>query len=127
MKKYLIILSLMVSAVCSAQTATSDIWLNEFHYDEITQRGRGDSSEFIELVVRSMIVSNPAELAKYKVVLYTSGALDGQALTLGRGLPYNVSSSWYSEAETIINASTFQQCPVSNSGFTLLYKRMPVL
>jgi hypothetical protein len=42
-------------------------------------------------------------------------------------MPYNVASSWYTADETNHLLSTFQQCPVAGSGFSLLYKRLPIL
>ncbi|WP_207491769.1 T9SS type A sorting domain-containing protein [Aridibaculum aurantiacum] len=127
MKLFIASLLLLASTVCTAQTSTSDVWLNEFHYDHLTTRGNSDTAEFIELAMKSTIASNPVELAKYKVILYTGGALDETALLLGRGLPYNVSSSWYSEAETVHALTEFQQCPVANSTITLLFKKLPIL
>ena len=127
MKSIITVLTLFTVTFCTAQTSTSDVWLNEFHYDHVTMRGMGDSSEFIELAIKNTIASNPAELAKYSVILYSAGAPDNATLLLGRGLPYNVSSSWYSEAETVHSLSTFQQCPVAGTAITLLYKKMPIL
>lgn len=127
MKVILIIIGLLATIVSPAQTTTSDVWINEFHYDHATTRGDADTAEFMELAIKNSIVSNATELAKYSVIFYTSGALDPTALDLGRGLPYNVSSSWYTEGETVHSLSTFSQCPVSGSGFTLLYKKLTIL
>ncbi len=127
MKIVITLLFALVVKVATAQTSTADVWINEVHYDHVTTRGEGDSLEFIELVMKNSIVTNATELAKYTVVLYTTGALDNAALTLGRGLPYNTSSKWYTAGETTHPLTGFQQCPVAVSNFTILSKKMPVL
>lgn len=127
MKKFLVIVGLLFVINSNAQTTTSDVWINEFHYDARTLYGQPDASEFVELAIKNSIVTNASELAKYKIVLYTSGAYDNVAYNTGKGLPYNVSSSWYSDAETNHALSSFQQCPVAGTGFTLLYKTLPIL
>jgi hypothetical protein len=128
MKVFLIIIGLLTTIVTSAQPSTSDVWINEFHYDHLTTRGEGDSVEYVEIVIRKSIANNPDELSKYKLILYTSGALDAAGLMNGKnGLPYNVSSSWYNEQETVHMLSAYQQCPIANSDFTFLYKKLPIL
>ena len=125
-----IILALGFMAVVTlvkAQPTTSDAWINEFHYDGTTQYGQQDMNEFLEIAIKTTIATDPLELAKYKVILYTSGAYDAAAWTTGKGLPYNVSSLWYSQQETEHPLSSFTACPVSSTQFTLLSKPMPTL
>jgi len=126
MKVYISFLFILLSSVSFGQT-TSDIWVNEFHYDGQSNYGQTDNNEFVEIAVKTSIATNAVELAKYKLVLYTSGAYDQTAYTLGKGLPYNISSSWYSLAETEFPLNSFQSCVVPGSAFTLLSKTLPVL
>lgn len=127
MKRILVYLFFIVSTAAVGQTTTSHAWINEFHYDGITQYGQTDSNEFVEVVVRSTIATDPLELAKYKLVLYTSGAYDTAAWTTGRGVTYSASSLWYSQSETEHPLSGFTACPVIGNAFTLLSKPMPIL
>ncbi len=126
MKIFLVLLALTGSTIIKAQTA-NDVWINEFHYDGITTYGQSDVNEFIELVIKSDIAGNPAELAKYSLVLYTPGGPDITILSSGRGLPYNVASPLYTQAETVYPLSGFQSCFSGTVGFTMLSKNVSIL
>lgn len=127
MKIFLAIFVLSFATICKSQTSLSDVWINEFHYDGTSNYGTSDVNEFVEVVMKNTYASNAAELAKYKIVLYTSGALDNTAYALGRGLPYNTSSSWFTDTETTHALTSFTACPVSGTIFTILSKPLPIL
>jgi len=127
MKRLLTILCIVWGVAAWAQPTTSDIWINEFHYDGVTIYGQSDQNEFIEIVVKSSLYNNAAEMAKLKLVLYTSGALDSIGWATGRGVPYNVSSPLYSLAETEYPLSSFQSCASTSIEFTILNKPMNIL
>ena len=124
MKIFLAIVAFISFININAQTTTSDVWINEFHYDGITTYGQSDVNEFVELVMKTSIASNPTELAKYTLVLYSSRSLDNMLLTVGRGMPYNVASPLYTGAETIYPLSGFQSCPSNVAEFTMLSQSM---
>lgn len=126
MKLFLILIAFTSTMLVKAQTS-GDVWINEFHYDGMTSYGQSDQNEFVEIIIKTSISSNPAEFAKYSLVLYTSGALDNTALTLGRGLPYNTSSPLYTQAETVHPLSTFTACASGTPGFTILSKNLSIL
>lgn len=128
----------------SAQPTTTDIWINEFHYDGITTFNQSDQNEFVEVMVKRTLYTNTTEFAKLKLVLYTSSAIDQTGLLDGRGLPYNVSSRLFTVAETEYPLTGFQVCnatsneyivlskPVSNlqdlpAGFALVYNNTSVV
>jgi len=111
----------------SAQPTTADVWINEFHYDGITIYGQSDQNEFVEIVVRTTLFNNSAEMGKLKLVLYTSGAMDSLGWATGRGLPYNVSSPLYSLADTEHPLSTFQSCASTSADFRILSKPLNIL
>lgn len=139
LSKYTFIFSLCFVSLChflNAQVNTEQLWINEISYDGQSSYGTMDSGEFIELIISNDLLSNTSELAKYKMVLYSINGFDFRGnLSQGRALPYHETSSWYSESETIhpLNVSStdgttgFQACPIGTSGYTALYKQMPVL
>jgi hypothetical protein len=127
MKTLLIIAGLMISTIAVAQPSTSEVWINEFHYDGVSNYGTTDVNEFVEIVVTNAIANNATELSKLKLVLYTAGAIDSTITQNGRGLPYNISSSWYTQAETEYPLSGFTKCPVAGTNFTILSKNLSIL
>ncbi len=127
MKIFLIIIIVFSSVMANAQATSSDVWINEFHYDGTTAFAQSDTGEFVELVMKTTIAQNSTELAKYSIVLYSAGANDLVPLTVGKGLPYNVSSPLYTLAETVYPLSSFQQCASGTTGFTMLSKSMSIL
>ncbi len=126
MKLILVLLAFTSTILVKAQT-TSDIWINEFHYDGLTTYGQSDQNEFVELVIKSSITVDAVEFAKYSLVLYTVGSLDNSILTPGRGLPYNTASPLYTLAETVYPLNGFQSCPSGAAGFTMLSQSMAIL
>lgn len=134
--KYIYFLFLLglagVTTSLTAQVSDAHIWVNEFHYDEVTTYGESDENEFIELVVSNQILNNPVEAAKVKLVLYTAGGVGLDAdPNLAEGLPYHESSLLYSEAESvhpISNHNTdgsgdnFQRCTPDGANYSFLSK-----
>lgn len=119
-----------------AQVNTSMLWVNEVSYDGMSSFGTTDTGEFVEFVVHNDLLNDPVELAKYKLVLYAVNGFDlSNNTAAGKGLPYNVTSSWYTQAETEHNLADpsmdgsdgFQRCAVPNSDYTTLYKEMPIM
>lgn len=127
MKYFLMMVLVATGFTAAAQPTQNDIWINEFHYDGATLYGQADVGEFVEIVAKSSIVSNPAELAKYKLVLFTSGAVDAATLSVPKGTPYNFSSTWYSLAETEHPLSSFTACSQTVSGYSIFSKTLPIL
>ncbi|MEL7020172.1 MAG: T9SS type A sorting domain-containing protein [Bacteroidota bacterium] len=111
-----------------AQT-TGNLWVNEFHYDGVSNFGTSDSNEFVELVVHNDILDNPTELEKYQLVMYSAGASVVNEMTMEavKGLPYDKSSRLYSAADTYHGLSSFDRCPVDGQNYSILYKDMPTL
>lgn len=140
MKNKLLLLSFLLCGSYSflqAQATDAHLWINEFHYDNLSEYQISDQEDFVELIIHNDLLDDPTELAKYQLVLYTSGAgnLDADDNLPGKGLPYSKSSSLYSDTETFhplnivdSNAETgFQVCPVTNANFSVMHKKMPTL
>lgn len=120
MKKFLILLFIVCGVAANAQPTTSDVWINEFHYDGMTTYGQSDQNQFVEIVVKKTFYDNATEFAKLKLVLYTGGALDPTGLNAGKGLPYNQSSLLYTAAETEFPLTAFQACAATSSQYMIL-------
>ena len=112
------------SVTAIAQPSTTDVWINEFHYDGITTFNQSDQNEFVEVIVKRTLYNNSAEFAKLKLVLYTSGAIDQTGLLDGRGLPYNESSLLFTLAETEHALTGFQVCNATSNEYVILSKSM---
>lgn len=124
MKKFLILFFMACGVAAYAQPTTSDVWINEFHYDGVTTFDQSDQNEFLELVIKKTLFDIKPEFQKLSVVLYTSGALDQPALNSGRGLPYNQSSLLYTQAETVHPLTSFTTCITTSSEYVILSKPM---
>jgi|GEM_PF-2384912 len=124
MKKILILFFLACGMNAMAQPTTTDVWINEFHYDGVTTFKQSDQNEFVEIIVKTTLFNNKPEFNKLKLVLYSSGALDQTGLLDGRGLPYNQGSRLYTLAETEHSLSGFQVCPSGSSEYTILSKAL---
>lgn len=135
---FLFLLGLVgVQSSLTAQITNAHIWVNEFHYDEVTVHGEPDQTEFVELVVSNQILDNPIEAAKVKLVLYTANGLSfEQNPDFARGLPYHESSLIYSEAATIHpiannnadgSGDNFRRCTPAGANYSFLSKDLPSL
>lgn len=119
--KFLIFLMSVVGANLVLAQSTDHIWINEVHYNELstgqnaeyseTEVGNGEIGEFIELVVHNDIMDNPAELAKFQIVLYAANGMDmTENSPIGKGLPYHMSSRIYSADDSVHPLSSFDRC-----------------
>jgi hypothetical protein len=131
MKKLIIFVLILISIVSSAfaQPNTSLVFLNEFHYDGITNYGQSDQNEFVEIAVHNSIATNPVEMAKLRLILYSAGALENGTPTIAKGRPYDSTGLLYKTSETVHNFETggFMKCPVAGTTFTLISKSLPIL
>lgn len=124
MKKILILFFLACGVNALAQPTTTDVWINEFHYDGVTTFDQSDQNEFVEIIVKTTLFNNKTEFNKLKLVLYSSGALDQTGFLDGRGLPYSQASRLYTLAETEHPLSGFQVCPSGSAEYTILSKSL---
>lgn len=136
MKKniYIIIALVAFSNFLFSQATNEHLWVNEFHYDGISDYGTSDQGEFVELIIHNDLLNDATELAKYELVLYTIGASVQTTLDnpLGTGVPYSAKGRWFTEADTRHNLAAedanqitgFQRCPVGGTNYTVLSKQM---
>lgn len=126
MKKVLIILLAAWGVATNAQPTTSDVWVNEFHYDGVTNYAESDQNEFVEIVVRKTLYDNTVEFNKLKLILYSAGAYDPNSISAGKGVPYNY-SLLYSATETEHALNSFQACASTGNNYMILSKQMTTL
>lgn len=131
MKKYLLIhfVSLLCSLPALAQPTSAQVWLNEFHYDGITNYGQADQNEFVEFAVHNSIANNPVEMAKLKLVLYTAGSIENGTPVLFKGKTYDSTGLLYSANDAVHNFQTggFTKCSIGATDFSLISKTLPIL
>lgn len=140
MKNKFLLLSLFLLSgynFLQAQATDAHLWVNEFHYDNMSSYQVDDQDDFVELIIHNDLLNDATELAKYQLVLYASGAgnLDAADNLPGKGLPYSKSSNLFTDAETFHplnetdpNAETgFNVCAVNGANYSVMHKKMTSL
>lgn len=124
------------SLFLNAQVTVTDdyLWINEFHYDNMTSRGNSDDGEFVELIIHDDILADADALAKLKLVLYTGGGVGmDETSPIGKGLPYHIASKIYSESDAVhplnesdaLGITGWQICDILDKNYAVMSKQIP--
>lgn len=133
--KYTLLLLLCCSSsfFLNAQVSEDFVWINEFHYDNITTRGNTDANEFVELIIHDDILADADALAKLKLVLYTGGGVGmDETSPIGKGLPYHIASKIYSESDAVhplnendpLGLTGWQVCDIVDKNYAVMSKKI---